>query len=144
MMTLAPWWEVLLCKWWTPARAEQAVRVQLRTWRQSRGRLDVQGGTPLSWIRFFLKLCSGHAHDTNSNTNTVILLIITSIPLLIIETKVGFPGLMSCVDFDMAQSSRYVGLCGILPISHHDDNMSLNPPKTHTSSPTAYTVICPL
>merc|ERR1712037_775908 len=25
--------------------------------------------------------------------------------------KVGFPGLMSCADFDMAQSSRYVGLC---------------------------------
>jgi len=27
--------------------------------------------------------------------------------------KVGFPGLMSCVDFDMAQSSRYVGLCEV-------------------------------
>ena len=28
--------------------------------------------------------------------------------------QVGFPGLMSCVDFDMEQSSRFVGLCGIL------------------------------
>ena len=27
--------------------------------------------------------------------------------------QVGFPGLMSCVDFDMEQSSRFVGLCGI-------------------------------
>ena len=32
--------------------------------------------------------------------------------------QVGFPGLMSCVDFDMEQSSRFVGLCGILfPVS---------------------------
>lgn len=27
--------------------------------------------------------------------------------------KVGFPGLMSCVDYDMEQSSRYVGLCEV-------------------------------
>ena len=27
---------------------------------------------------------------------------------------VGFPGMMSCHDFDLAQSSRYVGLCGRL------------------------------
>ena len=50
------------------------------------------------------------SHDTDTNTNVII-------PLFMTQTKVGFPGLMSCVDFDMAQSSRYVGLCGILPIS---------------------------
>ena len=26
--------------------------------------------------------------------------------------KMGFPGMMSCQDFDLRQSSRYVGLCG--------------------------------
>ena len=26
--------------------------------------------------------------------------------------KVGFPGMMNCEEFDMLQSSRYVGLCG--------------------------------
>ena len=26
--------------------------------------------------------------------------------------KMGFPGMMSCHDFDLMQSSRYVGLCG--------------------------------
>ena len=55
------------------------------------------------------------SHDTDTNTNVII-------PLFMIQTKVGFPGLMSCVDFDMAQSSRYVGLCGILPISYHEDD----------------------
>ena len=26
--------------------------------------------------------------------------------------KMGFPGMMGCQDFDLRQSSRYVGLCG--------------------------------
>ena len=41
--------------------------------------------------------------------------------------KMGFPGMMSCHDFDLMQSSRYVGLCG--------ENHSINLNKPNSKLP---------
>ena len=110
------------------ARPEQALCVQLWSGGQSCGGLNVQGGyhhsmQQLQHVQCTINNAQGGHHFIHHDRPTPIQIITPSSSFSI--WKVGFPGLMSCVDFDMDQSSRYVGLCGIFFKKWHSASVVL-------------------